>query len=321
MPSLKAPRARPPTVPPAAVPRPGGGSLFFGCGICGANSTLQQVDATATEPKKKTDSFLRLAKERRFDEIVQFLHHSNTARIESWLHVSQDTRVSTCECLHALCMYRPTAAAVRAVRHAIAATKGTDATRVTDAAGRTPLHIAVACHCSWEVVQVLLHDENEAVWTLDHANRYPLHWACAKPHAPDDIEHMVLVINGLMEAYAMAVISKDQEGHTPLDLAVASGADPRILKALQFVTNILPKSSSFKHYVPPSKASGSTQQTASTTEGLPCETVCLLVDDDASNASSDGVSSLGSRGASRHTTRRPRSRSAVRKKFPQLYFL
>jgi Ankyrin repeat len=297
---------------PVLAPPPRAGFSVFGC-ICGRN---EEVDERADEPKMV--SYLRLARERRFDEIVQILNRAkdNKPLIEAWLNVSQDARVSTCESLHALCMYRPTPAAVRAVIRAIELTLGSnvvaDATLVTDASGRTPLHIAVACGCSLDVVEVLLRDDSEAVWTLDYSNRYPLHWACTKPNGSrstkEDVENMVLVINRLMEAYAMAVISKDQQGHTPMDLAVEAKADPRILKALQFVTNILPKKSNTSH---PSKGSGSTR----TESTVPCEAICIMRDDQ-----SDGLSSIGSRGVSRHA-RRNRSRSVFGRKIPNLVFL
>jgi Ankyrin repeat len=297
--------------PSTRVPPPRKGFNLFGC-ICGNN---QEIDERAGEPK--VASFLRLARERRFDEIVHILNKAkdNKAFIEAWLNVSQDSRVSTCESLHALCMYRPTAAAVRTVIRSIELTLGSnvvaDATLVTDASGRTPLHVAVACGCSLEVIEVLLRDESEAVWTLDYSNRYPLHWACTKPNGSrstkDDIENMVLVINRLMEAYAMAVISKDQQGLTPMDLAVEAKADERILKALQFVTNILPKNKSHPFIL----SSGSTR----TESTVPCAAICVLSDDQ-----SDGLSSVGSRGVSRHA-RRHRSRSRFLKRIPNLVFL
>jgi Ankyrin repeats (3 copies) len=269
---------------------------------------------------KKPVSYLRLARERRFDDIILYLRQAkeNKALIEAWLNVSQKSRVSTCESLHALCMYRPTAEAVQEVLRAIERTLGpnvvADPKLVTDASGRTPLHIAVACGCSIEVVEVLLRDDSEAVWTLDYSNRFPLHWACTKPNgirsSMKEIENMVLVINRLMEAYAVAVISKDQDGRTPTDLAIAAKADYRIIKAFQFVTNILPKNIT-GHPTPKGSKDGSAG--TDTTDEMPREAICIFNDD-----ASDGISSIGSRGVSRH--RRRRSRSILRK-IPNLVFL
>jgi hypothetical protein len=131
-----------------------------------------------------------------------------------------------------------------------------NAALVTDVHGRTPLHIAVACGCSLAVVDVLLHNDYEAVYMMDHTNRYPLHWACTclylsttttTTSAPKsyssrerEVNNLVQIINRLMEIYAMAVIIKDDMGCTPLDIAQSVHADPRIIQALQFVRNILP---------------------------------------------------------------------------------
>jgi Ankyrin repeat len=208
-------------------------------------------------------SFLRLARERRFDEIIQYLQmdksSSSSSMIYEWLQVHQESRSSTCECLHAICMYRPSAEVVQVVRNAIEIHSRSsnalktdvfcvvNATLVTDASGRTPLHVAVACGCSYKVIDVLLHDDHEAVYMMDHTNRYPLHWACCftprstnKPSQVKEIDNIIRIINRLMEIYAMAIICKDDNGCIPMDLAISHQADHRIIEALQFVTNILP---------------------------------------------------------------------------------
>ena len=279
-----------------------------------------------------TISYLRLARERRFDDIITVLTQSSTTLIASWLQVQQETRTSICECLHALCLYRPTPTVVKAVQDAIKSAhiystihKNTpaiavgladtdtgrvatvNAALVTDSHGRTPLHIAVACGCSFAVVETLLEDGFEAAYMMDHNNRYPLHWACTcsftKANSKSirsrehEVNNAVKIINRLMEIYAMAVISKDNMGCTPLDIAIAAKADQRIISALQFVKNILPMKKRTK-----SQPDEPTIFTRGTMNYPIQEAICMYDDDD--------VSSIGSRGISKpRRCRRTRSES------------
>jgi hypothetical protein len=251
---------------------------------------------------KKSRSFLQLAKERRFDEICYVLQRKTEI---NWLIVSEDSRVSTFESLHALCLFRPTASVVQAVIDTLKATvsKNVDATMVVDKRGRTPLHMAAASGCSTAVMDLLMR-ENTAVLTLDHEGRYPLHWACtynpgrgSKKNADDRVQ----VIRQLIEAYPVSVVTKDREGNTPMILATKNKADKRILAALHFVARILP--------VNVAKDPASTV-TESTIE-IPQEAVCSYGDDD------DDVSSVGSRGVSRH----PRRYMNTEQKSPNLVFI
>jgi Ankyrin repeats (many copies) len=243
---------------------------------------------------KKPLSFIRLVKERRFDEICHILEQQPLGSNSSWLNVTKHSRVSKYESLHALCMYRPTVAVVQAVIDTLKATttvgvdkNNIDVTMVVDAQGRTPLHIAAASNCSVQVIQLLMRD-NTAVLTKDHARRYPLHWACAKPGSKKKlVDNMVQVINSLIEEYPISVIAMDHEGNTPMDLATANKADKQILAALRFVAKILPANVSKS----PSNSLGT-----ATTYQIPREAYCDEDDD-------DDLSSVGSQGVSRHAQR------------------
>jgi ankyrin repeat protein len=254
------------------------------------------------------------------------------------LQVQQASRSSICECLHALCLYRPTPSAIKAVQDAIKSahthntvvlpspsvgTIGTTTTAgcisdcvvvnaalVTDAHGRTPLHIAVACGCSFSVIDLLLQDDYEAAYMMDHTNRYPLHWACTCSYMTStpksysnkerEVDNAVKIINRLMEIYAMAVISKDDMGCTPLDIAKSVNADSRIISALQFVKNILPVKKRIKSH--PDEA---TVITSGISKYPTREAICIYHDD---HNFMDDVSSIGSRGVSK-ARRRRRTRS------------
>ena len=305
---------------------------------------------TMTMKNPASASFLRLARERRFDDIVTVLAQSSPTFISTWLQVQQVSRSSICECLHALCLYRPTPSAVRAVQVAIQSaytyipnpSTGTidtttttptngclfsngmvvNAALVTDAHGRTPLHIAVACGCSFAVVDLLLHDDYEAAYMMDHTNRYPLHWACtcsylmsnAKSYSSREreIDDVVKIINRLMEIYAVAVLSKDDMGCTPLDIAKSVvNADPRIVRALQFVKNILPVKKRIKSH--PDEATVITG--GGMTKYPMREAICIYHNDSDDNDNDrhyhhhnfmDDVSSIGSRGVSKARPRRAR---------------
>jgi hypothetical protein len=289
---------------------------------------------TTTTTSTTTSSFIRLARERRFDEIIQYLQMEKvpSSKIYDWLKVHQESRSSTCECLHAICMYRPNIEVVQVVRDAIEThSRSTNAlksdvfcivnaTLVTDALGRTPLHVAVACGCSYKVVDALLYDDHEAVYMMDHTNRYPLHWACCftprctnKPSQEKEIDNIVRIINRLIEIYAMAVISIDERGCTPMDLAISHQADNKIIQALQFVTNILPTKygniSSKDHYTYEVDDETKVPQDI----GDPNDIIFL-----------DDISSIGSRGVSKgrrigskkcaHQDHCPNSASSIKKK-------
>jgi ankyrin repeat protein len=288
-----------------------------------STSTSSNTEKDVDMKSKKSLSFLRLAKERRFDEIIAVLKQlsHNSAATDAWLTLANNDKfhvVSSCESLHALCMYRPTMAVVQAVMEALARIhhNNVDVTVMVDAAGRTPLHICAAFGASADVTELLMRDST-AVLTPDHARRYPLHWACAHPHGcgsnTNKTQHkkasednMVEVINKLIEAYAVAVISPDKNGHSPLDLAAAAQADGRILSALRFVKKILPSNGLLDH-----TASIETDSRGGGADDVPATLDTVCADDD------DDLSSVGSRGVSRHVRRY----MSVDQKVPSLVIL
>ena len=353
----------------SSTPKPNGPNLllrwlFFGGCQWQRSVGKHPIDSRKNMGSKKeittlknpatTRSFLQLARERRFDNIVTILtdeSSSTSFNQASWLQVQQGSRSSVCECLHALCLYRPTPIAVKVVQDAIKSayshththtvgvvtspSVGTistattncitdcgvvvNAALITDAHGRTPLHIAVACGCSFAVIELLLQDDNtEAAYMMDHSNRYPLHWACTCSHIATiaktnsssrgrEVDNTVKIINRLLEIYAMAVIAKDDLGCTPWDIAKSVSADPRIINALQFVKNLLPVKKRIKSH--PDEA---TVITGIMTKNPIREAICIYNNNNAHDHSfmdGDDVSSIGSRGVSKAPRRRRRTRS------------
>jgi hypothetical protein len=209
-----------------------------------------------------------------------------------------------------LCTHRPTVTVVQTVMDALVSIhhgngNNVDPTTIVDAKGRTPLHIAATFGCSLDVVALLMAGNSTAALTKDLAGRYPLHWACAhsvssyalsKKAQKKAADSMVQVINALIEAYVVAAVVKDQAGHTPLDLAVAAHADPRTIAALQLVAKILAANNNNNGANKNTNKTSSTS-TKSTYEIMPVKVAVFDGDND------DDVSSVGSRGVSRHVGR------------------
>ncbi|KAL7580139.1 hypothetical protein ACA910_012896 [Epithemia clementina (nom. ined.)] len=110
-----------------------------------------------------------------------------------------------------------------------------------DSKGRTPLHIAAAYNCSFQIIRRLLSGVSLVVpaLTRDDMDRLPLHWACCHPFLPGraESENKFDTIILLLDAYPQAVDMADANGRTPLDYALQHRMlDRRITDLLQKVS-------------------------------------------------------------------------------------
>ena len=174
--------------------------------------------------------------------------------------------------------------------------------------GRTPLHLAVYFGCDSTVIKRLVHGAGAVVpaVTKDATGRLPMHWACESPRGLNNkgkgtcvfrcgnrskqCDNMVEIIEVLMEAYPHAVTVKDLSGNTPLHLAIKNGADPYTVALLERAQQKLTMESA--------STSSKTLNESESEVDLPvafAEGSGFQPFDDA-----DDMSSVGSRGVSRH---------------------
>mmetsp|Transcript_26532 Transcript_26532/g.40157 ORF Transcript_26532/g.40157 Transcript_26532/m.40157 type:complete len:531 (-) Transcript_26532:575-2167(-) len=81
--------------------------------------------------------------------------------------------------------------------------------------GRLPIHIACRCQASVDVLKVLIAAHQESLRITDKVwSRLPLHYSCEFA-SPDEI-------TTVLNAESRALVFKDAEGKTPMDLALSS---------------------------------------------------------------------------------------------------
>lgn len=194
-------------------------------------------------------SLLRLAKQGKFDEMIQLLNREDrqyfldecaeTANHQGDLNifVGQST-------LQMVMVYRPPVELVDLLIRRLAEHNPDHVPEDSmDMQGRTPLHVAVSHSCIEKVVRRLMGDSLPVIMK-DQQDRTPLHCACANPKglqrvggsrwqsSPEDSENMYQVICALVQAYPEAIRIPDLTGKTPIVLALENKADHRILSAL-----------------------------------------------------------------------------------------
>lgn len=240
-------------------------------------------------------SYEDLVEARKFSRICKLL--KTVENPKKWIQYPKRNKFP----LHTLCKARPSAAVVQSVLEVMAGSKKDpqDVLALLDCGSRTVLHVAVAHGCSAVVVQeILLHIKSAAA--MDKQGRYPLHYACDEgcktAKRKKDIRNQAKIIQLLIEAFPVGVITKDNQGKTPLDLALKSTEHTDILSALRLVSKVIPKT-------PPSPTSTSLTEPTTLELVLP-EILQRGGDHD------DDISSIGSRGISLHVRRRPRHRKS-----------
>jgi len=90
---------------------------------------------------------------------------------------------------------------------------------------RIPLHIAVKCNTSIEIVLFLLQSWPEAVEEQDMMGRLPLHYALSN-HASS------VIIHHLIAPCPDTVSEADEDGRTPLHVAALKAVSPEIISIL-----------------------------------------------------------------------------------------
>lgn len=213
-------------------------------------------------PRYPQASLEELAKAQKFREIAC------NVQIRGWLH-------SQTHPLHVLLKYQPPVAVVRAVMDHLERPA-----LLRDDAYQSPLHVAVCQQCDLSIIDELL---GGAVLS-DVEGRYALHAVCAMKDPSVD------VVQRLVRANPIVVLTKDHSGQTPFDLAIRTGADTKVTQTLGGVFQQL-RDTTKKHH------SGSTVQTANSSF---CSSIVPMV---VRNYDEDDLSSVGSYGVSQHVRR------------------
>jgi hypothetical protein len=186
-----------------------------------------------------------------------------------------------------------------------------------DECGRTVLHQAVAAGCHVSIVHCLTAASELAVFACDERGRLPLHnavvtvyktgWSArhrllvggvggawrrgvAAYHGHDNT---VAVVQHLLRIYPAAAFMADANGHTPLDLALQSGADNRIVSSLIMVQHVL-----HCHYGVVAKGQDAVATAMASTWDM--NWPVWVLPSHGEHDVADEVSSVGSRGVSRH---------------------
>lgn len=221
--------------------------------------------------------------------------------------------------LHMILHYHPTESVVDKLIKYLSTSKKSQTVPedATDMLGRTPLHVGAAKGCSSAVMSRLVSGVSVVMPAVakDSSGRFALHWACANPDGEDLVvtcgglrkslkknndnvspaDNMVQVIFLLLKAYPEASTIPDNQGETPLDLAIMHGAEPRIIQLVEDSYQSCKKARSFRaNGRPKYKDLHKTAKENSATEGSSDEEIPAEV----SEHDYDEVSSIGSAGVS-----------------------
>jgi len=273
-------------------------------------------------------SLEQLAQQQRFDEIIEILQFQR--RLEPWLCVPNSNNTTA---LHVIMPYDPPVALVDLVIQSLARLSDGDGCYIPEAAveatlGQTPLHLAAAYGCDVEMLQRLTKMSHHAVLTRDVLGRLPLHWVvvscCSggggtkKTSSPRGdkgkqskssrsrkkycISNTINSIHHLVDIYPHSCSVHDDNGRSPLDLAIQYKADQRIILALLHKA----QQTVMKYGAAPGcgPASVATPSTLANSVVPPRSVVVMYANESQSD---DDVSSLGAR------TRFFRHRSSPRK--------
>lgn len=228
--------------------------------------------------------------------------------------------------LHILLNYRPPVYLVDLLIKKLATGSSDNPVTATDMLGRTPLHVAVANRCDVAVVDRLLQKSSLSSSTTvrDYWGRTPLHWAVVSDNSADNgfrgfcvparvsttklmeaLENQIKTVCTLIEDCFELLFIRDEDGRTPLELAVHHQADGIILyllagratstkKLLKFSTLCVDK---FVHRTPRAESVDHLTHPTFPVTVVHCDHD-YDCDDDEGDAASE-VSSVGSGGISK----------------------
>ncbi|KAL9190289.1 hypothetical protein ACHAXT_007500 [Thalassiosira profunda] len=114
-----------------------------------------------------------------------------------------------------------------------------DAPRARDCLNRTPLHVAAGVGASVQVIKYLAMCYPEACKVQDEDGRTPLHFACdvdcrlfegeSERRDPPSFQ----VVHALLSASIAPASMEDEDEMSPIEYAIVSDADVRVVKLLQ----------------------------------------------------------------------------------------
>jgi hypothetical protein len=190
---------------------------------------------------------MRLAKQQHFDAIAEVLVEEKID-ICDWLYAGMCTKTEDTP-LHYLVKFRPPLSLVDLLIRILSEyIRSPEEAR--DASGRNPLHVATAAGCHVAVIRRLLQGTKSGLPAMmkDEAGRYALHYACLNSRGHNtlgrrhsqlqslgssaDAENMVLVTFSILAVAPMASVMIDEEGYTPLHLAMNQRGDDRVIRSL-----------------------------------------------------------------------------------------
>ncbi|KAL7495823.1 hypothetical protein ACHAWT_006321 [Skeletonema menzelii] len=112
-----------------------------------------------------------------------------------------------------------------------------------DCLGRTPLHIAAGCSAQPHVIKTLAHADPSTCNVQDEDKRTPLHLACDRDcnlfEDPEDSKSRELSydsVRALLSESLEAAVMEDEDEMNPVEYAIMSNADIKLVKLLQKAT-------------------------------------------------------------------------------------
>ena len=179
---------------------------------------------------RRKEPFSQLVWKRAFDRILFRFEYESYESNKKWL----DGDPVANSPLHFVMKHRPPLAVVEYILQYTSSSCHVPE-EVLDSEGRTPLHVACASNCRFEVIERLLAGVSLVVpaMTKDALGRLPLHWAVCKPCLPNEheVSNKYDTILLLLNANPQAINMADSAGKNAVDYAMEFNADKSI-KAL-----------------------------------------------------------------------------------------
>jgi hypothetical protein len=213
-----------------------------GDSLCSINGNISRNVCNNKQGAFGLTPFFKLAKQRKFDEIMCILKDQDPDVVAVWLDDTKAMQRGTP--LHIVLAFHPPVPLVNMLC-AVLTRGGVSPEDSVDSHGRTPLHIAAASTCDLAVLHRLLY--GTAAMICDNLQRCPLHYACSfkKSKKEDDRKAAIYL---LIEAYPMARSIIDATGQKPLDIARKSKADQSVLCALIEDSTLKPERRKFSDF-------------------------------------------------------------------------